>query len=67
MPKYSVLTAADDRPYIDIEDERPLEELASELAKNGHIVTTDVSSVSGHTTRQAKKIALFLPNVIHIK
>ena len=67
MPKYSVLTAADDRPYVDIEDERLLEELASELTKNGHIVTTDVSSVSGHTTRQAKKIALFLPNVIHIK
>jgi hypothetical protein len=67
MPKYSVLTAADDRPYIDIEDERPLEELAGELTKNGHIVTIDVSSISGHTTRQAKKIALFLPNVIHIK
>ena len=68
MPKYSVVTTATDvGRLITIEDERTLEELASELSDKGYIITTDVTPITGRPGHPSAKVALFEANVISIK
>ena len=48
MPKYSIIaTSTDAGRVLTIQDERTLDELASDLTEDGYIISTDVTPIAG--------------------
>ena len=47
MPKYSIITTSTDAGRVlTIQDERTLDELASDLSEDGYIISTDVTPIA---------------------
>ena len=68
MPKYSIIaTSTDAGRVLTIQDERTLDELASDLNEDGYIISTDVTPIAGHPGPPSTRIALLRANVISIK